>query len=1527
MIITLIKKERIYTTYLPLIVKGQFWITDDSGSEGGRKLLSIEGVDGKWFIRSRRSISIKDSNGVDVKFAAVISSIFYQLSMPEPEEPSLLFCEEITKEQLTFKKYMINNLSKTEIVIGRKPENSIYINNNKVSRPHCTITIDHGRWMIRCEGRGNGTFVNGYRVSSKPLKPGDSIYVFGATIIIGGNFIAINNLNDVTLDPKIFTAYLPETVETSKVDDTTEQYEEEMEYFYPTPRFKKELEKAQINIDAPPQSPIGEEMPLILVLGPAVTMAMMAVTMGGFMVLNAVATGNMLMAIPAVVMSSSMLLGAVLWPTLSRRHQKKKGLKEEGIRQEKYREYLRKMDELIQGECIKQEAILRDGSVSVAECIKRVEDRSIQLWERSAEQKDFLHLRVGVGDEVLYADINVPKETFSLKEDNLLKEVIALGNKPKKLKNVPISISLLDNYFTSVIGDRKRCIQFANGLIIQLTAHYGYDDVKLAFLYDEVERSEFEYTKWLPHTWTDDKSLRMIATNLNQLKEVSAYIEKEIEARTETSSFDKENATPYYVIFAFSLELALRSDVLKRLYSLEENINISVVTFFNELKNVPKECTAIIELIGENGRIFDKKDTSGKYIGFVNDISWTENLNSYSVKLANTFLDVSTSSYQLPKMVTFMEMFGVNKVEHLNVTQRWRENDPTKTLQAPIGVNTFGELFQLDLHEKFHGPHGLVAGTTGSGKSELIITYILSLALNYHPDEVAFILIDYKGGGMAKAFEELPHVAGIITNLDGSAINRSLVSINSELKKRQGIFNDASKQLETRIADIYAYQKEYRNGRVTEPIPHLFIISDEFAELKAQQPEFMSELVSTARIGRSLGVHLILATQKPSGVVDDQIWSNSKFKISLKVQDRSDSMEMLKRPDAAELSDTGRFYLLVGNNEVFEMGQSAWAGANYVPSEVDVTKEACTISVIDTTGQVIQSVKPEVKKVDESETKKQLDVITDYLSQTALEEKVSTRQLWLPPLDDVILLDELHERYPQSKENDFILNPLIGEVDDPARQQKFALNLPISKGGNTVIYGSAGSGKATFITTMIVDLIRNHTAEALNLYLLDFGAETLRAFKKAPQVGDVVFSDDSEKIVNLLKMLKKEVTNRKKMFADWGGDYNSYCERSGNLIPNIVIVINNYSNFKELYFDYEERIVSIIQESAKYGMFFILTVNNTNVSYRLSENCGNVFALQLNDQMDYSVIGRTDGLIPKKIKGRGLINKDGIYELQVAYATDSETIIEEIWKICEALGNISQKKAKSIPILPDVVNPEFFDNVNASLNDFPIGVNKVKLNVEYLQLESSYITLIAAEDVEKTIVLMQGMAELMSTKLDIDTTVLDAGCLFKTDVERRYTLSSHEVEKDILSLFEITLERFAAYKRKGQRDFENKIYIIPSISVLYKELSEESVDKLNALLSRGRANLGMNIIISDNSSDISLYSSEEWYRTYCNGNGIWIGDGVTGQFNLTISELTNELYEKIGGDYGVIIDKGKYKIIKILQSYLAEKEGGDDDYE
>ena len=357
-------------------------------------------------------------------------------------------------------------------------------------------------------------------------------------------------------------------------------------------------------------------------------------------------------------------------------------------------------------------------------------------------------------------------------------------------------------------------------------------------------------------------------------------------------------------------------------------------------------------------------------------------------------------------------------------------------------------------------------------------------------------------------------------------MDRTLVSIDSEIKRRQKIFNEARDVLGESTIDIYKYQKFYKEGSLEEPMPHLFIICDEFAELKSQQPDFMDNLISVARIGRSLGVHLILATQKPSGVVNDQIWSNTKFRVCLKVQDESDSREMLKRTEAAYLKQAGRFYLQVGYDEYFALGQSGWCGAKYYPSNEIIKQVDKSINFIDCSGTIIKSIQASggIKVEPQGE---QLANIMNSIIEVSNQVNKKARKLWLDNIPEIIISDELEKKYNYSVEK-YNVTAIIGEYDAPEKQEQGIVIYDFLKDGNTLIYGNDGSEREKLLDEIIYSSVKNFSVEELNYYIVDYGSELFRKYSNLPHLGGLVFLSDEEKFNNLFKMIKKEINNRKK---------------------------------------------------------------------------------------------------------------------------------------------------------------------------------------------------------------------------------------------------------------------------------------------------------------------------------------------------------------------------------------------------------------
>ena len=571
---------------------------------------------------------------------------------------------------------------------------------------------------------------------------------------------------------------------------------------------------------------------------------------------------------------------------------------------------------------------------------------------------------------------------------------------------------------------------------------------------------------------------------------------------------------------------------------------------------------------------------------------------------------------------------------------------------------------------------------------------------------------------MANLFKNLPHLLGTITNLDGAQSMRALASINAEIHRRERLFG------EFEVNHINQYQKKFKNGEATEPLPHLFLISDEFAELKVNQPDFIKELVSIARVGRSLGVHLILATQKPSGVVDDQIWSNSRFKIALKVADRSDSNEMLHTPDAAEITQTGRAYLQVGNNEVYELFQSAWSGADYQPDKDDMGIEDHTIYLINELGQyeILNEDLSGLEDVDEiKEVPTELDAIVHHIQLLCEEQEIPpVPQPWLPSLKERITLDELEEVQPAvAWAQEKPLSVLLGMADIPQAQKQEAVSINLSKDGHILLYGSPGTGKTTFLQTAGMDLARKFSPKALTMYLMDFGTNGLAPLSKLPQVADTMLLDQTEKISKFVRIMERELNRRKKLLADYGvGTLELYRQASGQEEPAIVILLDSYEAFKEEAYEAElfKLLVRISREGLSIGVHLLVTAGRqTNLRAQLYSNFKHQLSLPQNEAGEVrAIVGSTPlAMTMEDIKGRALMKREEVDVIQLAlpvYGSNDTQVLNNLRQEVASLQEAwTGQRPSAIPMVPEELTMEEFLNLpgvqEAIENDqIPIGL-------------------------------------------------------------------------------------------------------------------------------------------------------------------------------------------------------------------------------
>jgi len=1080
------------------------------------------------------------------------------------------------------------------------------------------------------------------------------------------------------------------------------------------PRIRVPLPDEEIELPRPPKAPTGgRRIDVVSLVLPLVTLGVLAAVFlfviprilppnvaNGFSPIFLVSLG-----IYALLNPMGSLVSIWIERRGIRRHQREE--------EEDYRQLLAKIRAKLEALRIEQHRARRATSPSVRK-LRMLIDERFHLWERRPEDNDFMHLRMG--KTTLASTVKVVPPDASDNSD-LQNEAEALAKEFEFVPDVPITLPLPQLGSVGVTGARGPVVDFARALICHLAVHHSPDEVRILGIYPYEQSREWEWLKWLPHTNHFKPGLqnKMLAFTPDQIEELLDEVTEEISRREARQAEDEEGKDappplPYLVLLVDDYNRVRDHVGLSEVLRNGRGLNLSAIVLVESHQDIPGDCGAILEVPSYEQMTYSVAGRDGQVKDQITpdrvDRATGENI---ARSLAPIQVRGSQGPGNIKTSVRLLELLGLEAADQLDPRIWWGEQPRFGRLTVPVGEKSGGPLM-LDLTDAAHGPHGLVAGTTGSGKSELLQSLIAALAVTHHPHLINFVLVDFKGGSAFKDFEHIPHTVGMVSDLHGRLAERALVALKSELKRREHILQEA------KAVNIAQYQAmRARDPKVLAPLPSLLIVIDEFAELAKELPNFMGGLISVVQKGRSLGVHLILATQRPAGVVSANIWSNVKFRICLRVASIEDSREMLGRSDAALLPHNlpGRGYFQVGA-EIFEQFQVARVAGAYRPATPQDAKKQAEIAELTRAGHIrnIGSNRSGGKvRAGASDDRSELQVMMAQMEQFTESLGAALFRPWPDPLPESIALPELFRQAGkpaldgtrwEARPTFGWLNAPIGMLDLPAEQKQelFMLDL-LRYGGHLLTSGSAGSGKSFLLRTIVTALAMSHSPADLTFYLIDFGGQTLRVFEKLPHVGGVFNSADSDRIRRLFRKLRGIIEERKVLFREQRVDSflayhtraNSATQNQQPPLPAIVVVIDKFAEFRSVHENELPDLMTFAREGRSYGVHLVIATDRPGVvPGNLAGNLELRYGLRLADVNDsVLLLGKSDAAtLDPNTPGRGLRRGRGLEEFQTALPATGDGDEEQSQQLEAFSARAAQAwkgaQAEPIQLLPEYVS-------------------------------------------------------------------------------------------------------------------------------------------------------------------------------------------------------------------------------------------------
>jgi len=917
---------------------------------------------------------------------------------------------------------------------------------------------------------------------------------------------------------------------------------------------------------------------------------------------------------------------------------------------------------------------MREELPDTSEVLRRATAPSVRVWERRPADPDFLHLSAGLGT----VDWQPP---LANAHGERPAEVVQALAETSSLGLAPVLIDLSEGGVVGIAGERSASLALARSLVCQAAVHQGPADLRVAVLTEPEGMAVWEWTKWLPHTRdaTAGGGARMLAGVAEQtdvllrdlLEAGRGKLDRELDAGRD------RRVGPVLLTVVDAVGLTEGKNAPARAVLRGAAGPVAGIVLAPTPDRLPAVCTTVVEVLDADGTATLTRPRLGEVVEglLIGGVS-VGTARSCGLALAG-FEDpeTATAGASLPSRVDVATLFPEDVFDPEAVAGLWQTGGQDPGIAAPIGVTEDGVL-TLDLLRD--GPHGLVGGTTGSGKSELLRSLVAALALRTDPEHLNFVLIDYKGGSAFDECSRLPHTVGMVTDLDAQLGERALRCLEAELHYRERLLRDAGAD------DLRAY---LRLPAATEtPLPRLVVVIDEFATMAAELPDFMEALVGVAQRGRSLGVHLLLATQRPSGAVKDNIRANTNLRIALRVQDVGDSTDVIGQPDAARIGrdQPGRAFVRLGPSEVVPIQTALVTGTSQSNGgRVDVAPFQF--------GRRPRPARPAAAASDEVTASDLQRIVTAARATFVAAGMPVPRRPWPEPLPADLPLDTVAD--PAAVKAG---TALVALADDPDAQAQYPAGWNLGA-GNLLLFGLVGSGTTTTLASIALSLAAGTSPDDLHLYVLDFGAGALSPLQGLPHTGAVINATEGERQRRLVRLLRGELDRRRELGVASRDE------------PLVVLLVDGFSALRAEYDEpavqwVQDELARIVSEGPPLRILTVITVDRTGaVPAALSSTVSQKWLFRLSDPYDYAMYGVKFRSPSALTPGRCVVAGNGQL-IQVARPTPSLT--EAVDRIAAA-ASVPLRSPMELGTLPVSVDPhELSDAVRLDNEPWllPVGI-------------------------------------------------------------------------------------------------------------------------------------------------------------------------------------------------------------------------------